>query len=436
MSLTPSQKKKLNTFRSWVNKERRVKRINAYPPFSYSLEERQNKIILCYSVNEMVGYNTEKDEAIYKRKKKKKYLDIHIKNYKDVSVKVHYELIKREVEKQESKNLRDEESLPHHINEYVNSSVRYGKEITEPYRKQSKVHLDCYVEWLRKNSPRHLDIYEHIIDGRKVFEKYMSEYRQTKSKRDGKPIKKNTIAHRYRGIKLFFNYMNNKDQRFPFNMLKLKGMVRETRVDKMPPAVSRNDIKKLSQWIDKNKENKYERWFIPILRTLILTGARIGEICKMKIEDINLETREWNFYGKSKRRSIFFDDDTLWTDLKTLIIDKNGDVRTDKKWVFHHELVRRKNPINGKGGGLKINLEKHFSTSGVSHKFKEVVKEIGLDESITPHACRRGFITIMLEDGRSIQEIATMCGHSSYDMVIRYSRQVVRGRNTLDISKF
>ena len=69
MSLTPSQKKKLNTFRSWVNKERRVKRINAYPPFSYSLEERQNKIILCYSVNEMVGYNTEKDEAIYKRKK-------------------------------------------------------------------------------------------------------------------------------------------------------------------------------------------------------------------------------------------------------------------------------------------------------------------------------------------------------------------------------
>ena len=435
MSLTNIQKKKMSSFRVWIKKEKTRQRTPSYPSFSYALEERQNKLILCYTYNSVVGYDKKKDQPIVRRKKKKKYLDTHINHYEDISIKSHYTFVKKEVEKYERLNDEETHNMPVWVNDYSDSPMRYGKEVSEKSRLEDKRELQNYMVWLKMNYPRHLDIYEHLEDGRQIFEEYITHLRTIKSAR-GKFYSQNSISGKYRRIKGFFNWVSDKDQRFPFNMLKLKGITQERNKQKLPPAISRDDMRKMLGWMDKQKEDKYDKWFIPILRMLLLTGCRISEVVEMKIKDINLKTREWNFFGKTQRRTLVLDSDTLWTELMESILDKNGKIRTDTKWVFPSSFYRKQNPKTGAGGGLKENLENHFSSSGVYHKFKEIVSELGLDERLSPHACRRGFITFLLEEGRSIQEISTLVGHSGYDMVYRYSRQKVsKSRNTINVGK-
>ena len=435
MSLSNIQKKKLVSFRGWVKKQKRRQRTPSYPSFSYGLDGRINKIMLCYTYNTVIGYDKKKDEPIVRRKKKKKYLDTVIDNYEDISIKSHYMFVKKEVENYERLNDEESQNMFSWVNDYYEKPIRFGKEVSHRSRLQDLRTLQNYMDWLKMNSPRHLDIYEHLDDGRKVFEDYISHMRTVQSAR-GMKFSQNSISSMYRRIKSFFNWISDKDQRFPFNMLKLKGISQERNKQKLPPAVSRDDMRTILKWMDENKDDKYNKWFIPILRMLLISGCRISEVIEMRIEDINLKTREWSFFGKTKRRTLLLDSETLWSEIMDSILDKNGKVRTDTEWVFPSSFYRKPHPKTQAGGGLKENLKVHFSKSGVYHRFKQLVSELNLDEKLSPHSCRRGFITILLEEGRSIQEISTLVGHSGYDMVYRYSRQKVsNNRNTINVGK-
>ena len=120
-------------------------------------------------------------------------------------------------------------------------------------------------------------------------------------------------------------------------------------------------------------------------------------------------------------------------ELKTI---KLYSTRIKKKYVFHLEYWR-KTDKNGKGGGIKRDLSKHFSASGIQHKFKKVIKELGLNDRLSPHSCRRWFITYMLEKyNGNVPLVAQMVGHSSWEMVYRYNRErLPKQRTTIDINE-
>jgi len=62
---------------------------------------------------------------------------------------------------------------------------------------------------------------------------------------------------------------------------------------------------------------------------------------------------------------------------------------------------------------------------------------LGLNPKLTPHSCRRGFITYMLEktDG-NVPLIAQIVGHKSWEMVYRYNRaRLPKERTTIDIGE-
>lgn len=439
MSLSTHQKKKLKEFRKWVKTQRRRYRLKSYPNFSYALEERQNKLVICYSINEVVGYDKKRDEGIYRRKKKKIYLDVSITDYKSINLRNHYNLVLKNVEKHEKKNQHEALSLPHWIEEYVSHPQRYGKKLSNNSLRSDKQVLEKYIEWLKIEHPNHLDIYEHIVDGKSILEEYLTHLRNNKTRFHKYPSR-NTINNTYRRIKGFFNWMSEKDNQFIFNMLKLKGFSQERNKEKLPPATTDKDMKVLFNWMEENINNKYEKHFIPILRMLMITGCRIGEVVRMRIDEIDVENRTWNFFGKTKRRTIKLDDDKLWDEIKSLILDKKGKVRTDKEWVFHMEYWRRTNKNkngNDCGGGVKQNLTKHFSESGIGHKFKKVIKDLKLNPKLTPHSCRRGYITYMLEKTNGdIPLVASLVGHSSWEMVYRYNRErLPKERTTIDLTE-
>jgi integrase len=156
----------------------------------------------------------------------------------------------------------------------------------------------------------------------------------------------------------------------------------------------------------------------------------------MKLGDIDFKEKIWSFYSKNKWRTIKLDSGTLWKDLDYWVFDKKGKVRTDKKFVFHLEYWRRGGK-DGKGGGVKMNLDNHISVSGVEHKFKKVILGLGLNPKLTPHSCRRGFITYMLEKTNgNVPLVAQLVGHSSWEMVYRYNRErLPKERTTISLGE-
>ena len=438
MSLNKTQKKKLDDFRKWVKKEKRRYRLSSYPKFSFGVDHRTLKIRYRYNVNEVVGYDKELDEPILKRKKVDKYTTIPLDNYELLNVRTIYNQVKKDIQKNDKVVSLESENLPKWVETYTSSTVRDGKELSERTLYSDKQILGYYLEWITKNEPKYLDIYNHIDGGKKILTKYLEEMRRTKT-RYGRVPSKNTIANSYRRIKGFFNWLSFQDEtnnQFPFNMLRMKGYGIERGEDKIPLATSIDDMKVLIRWMDKNKDNKYERHFIPILRMLLITGCRISEVVEMKIKDIDIKNKEYQMFSKGKWRNIKLDSETLWEDLNYWIFDSKGKVRRDKEYVFHLEYWRRGNK-DGAGGGVKMNLDNHISISGVGHKFKKVIKELGLDPKLTPHSCRRGFITYMLEKTNGdVPLVANIVGHSSWDMVRRYNRKrVPKGRTTINLGE-
>ena len=435
MKLSKQQKKKLTDFRSWVKKERRRHRIASYPKFSFGVDNRTLKIKYRFNINEVVGYDTIKDEPILKRKKVDKYTSIPLNEYELINVRHIFQDVKKRVAKSDKKVSGDSNNLQYWMNDYYTTEIRNGRKLTEVSLRSDKDVLLPYAEYIQKYHPKYLDIYQHINGGKKVLDDYLNHKRNSITKYN-RPPSKNTLNNTYRRIKGFFNWLSEKDGSFPYNMLKLKGYAQERNKDKLPPATSIEDMKKLIKWMDENVENKYEKHFIPILRLLLISGCRISEAVSMKIDDIDFKQREWSFFGKNKWRTIKLDSNTLWNDLDYWVFDKKGKVRKDKKFVFHLEYWRKGNK-EGKGGGIKLNLDKHITASGITHKFKRVIKGLGLNPKLTPHSCRRGFITYMLEKTNgNVPMVAQLVGHSTWEMVNRYNRaRLPKERTTINLGE-
>ena len=436
MGLSSTENKKLNEFRKWVKTQRRRYRLSSYPKFSFGVDGRTKKILYRYAVNEVIGYNKDRDQPITSRKQVNGYTPIPLSDYVLINVRSIFNKVKKDVARFDRVVQSDSKSLPHWIEEYVSLDIRNGVELVDRTRESDRYILVKYMKWLKTHRPSYLDIYNHIEDGKKVLDEYLV-YLSKSNTRYGKPPSKNTLSNEYRRIKGFFNWLSYNDSSFPYNMLKLKGWGQERNKDKLPPATSIQDMKVLIRWMDENWENKYERHFIPILRMLLITGCRIGEVVEMKIKDVDVDKRIWSFFSKGSWRTIKLDSDTLWRDLEFWIFDKEGKVRTDKKWVFHCEYWRKPNNSNGAGGGVKKVLNKHISRSGVGHKFKKVLHELELNPKLSPHSCRRGFITYMLErTNGNVPLVASLAGHKSWEMVYRYNRErLPKERTTISLGE-
>ena len=436
MSLSKSEQKKLKDFRKWVKGQRRRYRLTTNPKFSFGVDNKTKKILYRYSVIEVVGYDKDADEPITKRKKKNGYTQVPLDQYELINVRSIQNQIKKDLQKS-TKEARDKsENFGYWIEEYCSLKIRNGRELSDSSKRSDLRILKLYEEWLKINHPKYLDIYRHDDGGRKILEEFLL-YHANKKTRFGKPTAKNTLSGYYVRIKSFFNWLSDKDPKsFQYNMLRLRGWGQERDKNKLPPHVSTDDMKVLIKWMDQNRDNKYERHFIPILRILLITGVRISEACSMRMKDIDTKKKIWSFRTKSKWRTINLDSKTLWEDLKYWIYDDRGRLRKDKEWVFHLEYWRKPNK-DGRGGGVKMDLDKHITTSGVGSKFKKVVLDLGLNPKLTPHSCRRGFATYMLEQTNGdVYKVMNLLGHSSLDMVMRYARHIPsKERTTINLGE-
>ena len=432
---TKQQKTKLNNFRKWVVKEKKRLRLPRQPKFSYALDSKTNKILLCYSVPYQDGLENNGKPKV-RVKQKKSYTIYTLDNWKDVRVKDGYEEANKEFDIGVGQIYLDESSLIYWIDKYLTPNRKGTRVLSPSSIKSDEFYLMEFHKWLDKHRPKHKNIWAWTEDGESILEEYL-QYKQKYGGTRKQPWNPSTLHNGYTRIKALFNWISYKDKSYPSNVI---GKMDITNPKPQTFTFTDKEMNKVKDFMKEYENNISWSWFVPILRVLLTTGCRISEAVGMRIDDLDFDERKWRIIGKgNKHRTIRFKKgeksaDKCWSEILKHLVDDNGEI-IDKEFVFHFNIYRKPNK-DGRGGGWKELTHKHYHQSGVQHKFRTMVKMLKLNPKLTPHACRRYFITqMLLQTDGNIPLVSQVVGHESWEMVHHYTKSLIKEdtKMTLDL---
>ena len=433
--LSKKQKSQLNNLRKWVVKERRRLRLPNEPKFSYSADSYTNKIQLCYSIPYQDGFN-EKGKPNVKRKQKKKYTFYTLDTWKDIQVRNDYDDIKNEYDIQVGQIYLDESSLDYWIKKYLTPNRKGTRILADSSIKSDEFFLTEFHKWIKEHRPNYNNIWTWTEDGERVLEDYL-QYKQKHGGSRKRPWNESTLHNGYTRIKGMFNWISYKDKTYPSNVI---GKLDIPNPKPQTFTFTDREMDKVKSFMSEYEDNISWSWFVPILRVLLTTGCRISEAVGMRIDDLDFDERKWRIIGKgNKHRTLRFNkgnksSDKCWSEILKHLVDDNGEI-IDKEFVFHFNIYRKPNK-DGRGGGWKELTHKHYNQSGVQHKFRTMVKMLKLNPKLTPHACRRYFITqMLLQTDGNIPLVSQVVGHESWEMVHHYTKSLIKEdtKMTLDL---
>jgi site-specific recombinase XerD len=131
------------------------------------------------------------------------------------------------------------------------------------------------------------------------------------------------------------------------------------------------------------------------VRLMIATGIRVGELCKLKVDDIAPDGRSFRIHGKGARDRIgYISDAPLRADLEKLVRWH----RANGSAGGHLFLNRRGLPL--KPQSVRAELRRYSTRSGAARR-------------ITPHMLRHTAATLLIERGVDIRFVQRLLGHSS-----------------------
>jgi site-specific recombinase XerD len=131
------------------------------------------------------------------------------------------------------------------------------------------------------------------------------------------------------------------------------------------------------------------------VRLMVSTGMRIGELCKLRIEDIAPDGASLRLHGKGSRdRVAYISDVHLRRELVRMVAGRGAQRhRNDALFVNRHGSPMRPQSIRS--------------------KLRRYASDIGLLRRITPHMLRHTAATLLIEQGVDIRFVQRLLGHSS-----------------------
>lgn len=209
-----------------------------------------------------------------------------------------------------------------------------------------------------------------------------------------------TIKRKIASVNAFMNYLEGEFEEFnnPLRSLhiKLKPPVR------LPVVMTKDEMQRIVGRLDKDindNENNRQRFLSvrnkAIIELLFGSGMRIGELCGLRNQDVDLSLGQVRIIGKGNKERIV--DICLPVILKSL-----------RQWIG----VRR----------LSDEPSDSFFTSHIGRKLgpqtvralvHRLTRECKIDKHVTPHTFRHTFATLLLEEDVDITFIQHILGHSS-----------------------
>jgi site-specific recombinase XerD len=143
-----------------------------------------------------------------------------------------------------------------------------------------------------------------------------------------------------------------------------------------------------------------------ILELFFSTGLRVSELCKLKIENVNLKKDEFTVRGKgAKLRVVFLSDDAKKAIEEYL---KSRHDMSPYLFISHDKAAggreEQVGPPDGRAG---------LTPRSVQRLVQKYAKVAGITKEVTPHTLRHSYATDLLMNGADIRSVQAMLGHAS-----------------------
>jgi integrase/recombinase XerC len=204
---------------------------------------------------------------------------------------------------------------------------------------------------------------------------------------------KTTIARRIASVRSWFRFLC---RRGVLQANPAEGLRGPKKDKKLPNFIARSEMTRLlEQPSDDNAMGLRDR---AMLETLYSAGLRVGELCGLKLDDIDVGEGIITVRGKGRReRLALLGESSKQAMREWLVVREEFQSRLGKSGaaVF----------LNKNGGPLTVRsvgriLEKHLTHAG-------------LDPRSTPHTLRHTFATHLLDAGADVRGVQELLGHKN-----------------------
>lgn len=216
-----------------------------------------------------------------------------------------------------------------------------------------------------------------------------------------------TVARKVAAVKSFFEYMLKhgdikKDPTVHLASPKVKKHV--------PHTISYENVERLLE-APLAQDSPQAKRDSALLETLYATGMRVTELVNLDMADLDLENRQITCGASNRRRRVAPLNDRA-TDAMALYMEEGRPglvVKPDEMALF----------LNHRGQRL--------TRQGLWLIIKRYVKEVNIEEPVTPHTLRHSFAAHLLNRGAALREVQRRLGHASLS-----TTQVYRQMRTTD----
>ena len=143
-----------------------------------------------------------------------------------------------------------------------------------------------------------------------------------------------------------------------------------------------------------------------VFTLLLNTGIRVGELCELKVSDLDLESDFAKLsirFGKGRKsRSVFLNDACLRVITAYLEFRESQERNSQSDYLFYSQKSNQ------------------FSTRGIRHMVKSNCLKANI-KPISPHVCRHTCGKHLIDTGNSIDRVAKALGHSSIETTKIYT---------------
>ena len=270
------------------------------------------------------------------------------------------------------------------IEDFLNYCI-FEKGLSDKTKESYKNDLDVYKEFL--NEKKIHDVKDITSEDIKDFLKIRNEEKTT------------TVAHNLTVIKNFHSYLVkekivNKDSSEFIERPKLR--------KSLPKTLSVEEVDKL---LDIELNTPFDYRNKAMLELIYGCGLRISELINLEINDIDEINCFIRILGKgNKEREVPLGEYALYY-LKEYLNKRN-------------QLLKDK-PCN------KLFLNNHgqgMTRQGFFKNLKQILKEKGINQEVSPHTLRHSFATHLINRGADLRSIQEMLGHSDISTTKIYTR--------------